>query len=181
MTPSVRKSVSSFLIAASVLPLIASCGLPVDIWQEQEFDIDVPSGAEAPSEPKLIDFSQNDAVKDKLKQIQSLEISEIWLDITAVDPTNEADNVGGTISFSPADGTSGATVLGSYSKVPVADGAKFEITPDPAPVAQLQTLALTDHKFNISYQAAFSKGETPKVHAKFHLKARVHLVLAVGL
>lgn len=174
-----NRSLALLAALSLALPVLASCGdgLSVDFWDEREFDVDLPAGGQnAISDAKVVDLSEHAEVKDRLKQLKSLTVPEIWLEVSKVDATNKATRASGKLEVSENVDGAARTLVADYKDLAIGEGGKTQLPLDRPTQKIVEDLALTKSSFK-----AFYSGSLDQLPAKFHVKARIHVVATVGL
>jgi hypothetical protein len=145
---------------------------------------------------------------DKLQQIESVVVPEIWLEVSNVDATNKVTLASGKLEASEDADNAERIVLGDFTDLPVAPNGKITLNLNAANQIKVETLALDKKKFRIYYSASLnrectadadcsSSGKcnapvapattgrcsrlTDALPAKFHVKASVHVLVTVKL
>jgi hypothetical protein len=206
------------LVPALVLPLLMACGTPIDFWATKEFDIDIaaipPEAADLfvdggqKENQTVVDLTNQKETMDKLQQIESVVVPEIWLEVSQVDATNRVTLASGKLEASEdADGAE-RIVLGDFRDLPVAPNGKIDLKLNADSQIRVQNLALEKKKFRIYYSASLNRectadadcassakcnepvapattGRcsrlTDALPAKFHVKASVHVLVTIKL
>lgn len=157
---------------------LAGCGVDLDFWDEREFDIDVPAGGPTSVDlNQLVDLTEHAQFKDKVSQLKTVDVTEIWLEILSLDPSNQTTSLSGRIEIAEDGDGKPTQLLASYDKLVVAQGGKVQLTWDAAGYEKVKSLAFDNpHKFRL-----LVKGSIDALPAKFKVKARTHVVANVGL
>ena len=198
-------------LVPAVLPFVVACANSIDFWAAKEFDIAIaqlpPQAASvfvdgAAKENQMpVDLSNQKEVMDKLQNIDSVVVPEIWLEVSNLDATNQVTSASGYIDASEDVDGAERIRLGDLTDLPVAEGGKITLTLNADNQKRVEQLALEKKKFKIYYSASLNRDCTANeqcasskvctegrcstmadaLPAKFHVKANVHVQVTVKL
>jgi hypothetical protein len=172
-----RRSVLTVVVGSAFL--LASCDIPIDFWEDKSVTVDLEPGMMTTvSKDQDIDIDSNPAVVSKAKLIKSIQIPELWVMVSNIQPDNKATTVSGTLVITDPDTTD--TTFGEidiqYTNVPILEGGRVDLKPQQSDIDKLQALVLKTGKFHMTYS-----GTIDQLPAKFDLQGQIHVVATVSL
>ncbi len=178
-----RRSTTKSLVAAligSAPVLLTSCDVTVDFWDYQSnVSVNIPVGMPLTiSAQNTVNVFANQAIASKANLVTAIQIPDIWLEVSSVQPTNLATLASGSITITdpdPSDTTFTPITL-SYTDLPIKAGGRVDLQPAQSDVNELQTLIQKTGKFHIEYS-----GNIDQEPALFGLQGAIHVVATVNV
>jgi hypothetical protein len=169
-----------FILAAVVAStsMLSSCDLPIDFWVDKTTNVNIPTGdmTTVTQAPQTVNLNDYPAVAGQAKLIKSVQIPEVWIEVTSIDPTNTATQVSGTLSITDPTDSTFAPVMLTYTNIPIVAGGRLDLTPQASDVTRLQTLLQTKGSCSITYSASIDQ-----LPAVFSLQGELHLIATVSV
>jgi hypothetical protein len=127
------------------------------------------------------------AVANQAKLIQSLQVPELWLEVSNLTtPSSATATVQGSVTFTDTATPPTVTVSfpdnGEADPIPILEGGRIDLTPKQSDLNTLQSLLLSTAQsggsFNIQYGGAIQNVPFP---VAFDLTAKIHIIATINV